>query len=109
MSAFPTKARGSATGRPIMVLLDALGERWTLRILWELRDGPLTFRELAESTGSLSPTLLNKRLKNLRDLDLVAHEGNGYFLTKSGVELGELMMPLSRWAERWAKRLRVPG
>ena len=105
MTCFPAKARGSKTGRPIMVLLDALGERWTLRILWELRARPLTFRELIESTGGLSPTLLNKRLKLLRDLDLVAHEGSGYFLTKQGVELGDLLVPLSHWAERWAKRL----
>ena len=33
--------RGSASGRPIMALLDLLGRRWALRILWELRDGPL--------------------------------------------------------------------
>ena len=32
--------RGSRTGRPIMALLDLLGRRWTLRIIWELRDGP---------------------------------------------------------------------
>ena len=107
MTRFPQKARGSRTGRPIMVLLDALGERWTLRILWELRAGPMTFRQLVDSTGGLSPTLLNKRLKKLRDLDLVAHEGSGYFLTSNGVELGDLMMPLSHWAERWAKRIRA--
>ena len=28
--------RGSRTGRRIMALLDLLGRRWTLRILWEL-------------------------------------------------------------------------
>lgn len=88
-----------------MVLLDALGERWTLRILWELRSGAHTFRGLAESTGGVSPTLLNKRLKRLRDLGLVTHDiGSGYALTKDGIELGELLIPLNRWAERWAKR-----
>jgi len=30
--------RGSRTGRPIMALLDLLGRRWVLRILWELRE-----------------------------------------------------------------------
>ena len=35
-----------ASGRPIMVALDALGRRGALRLLWELRDGPLTFRAL---------------------------------------------------------------
>jgi DNA-binding HxlR family transcriptional regulator len=38
--------RGSRSGRPIMVLLDLLGRRWSLRILWELRDNALTARAL---------------------------------------------------------------
>jgi len=28
---------GSRTGRPIMALLELLGRRWMLRIMWELR------------------------------------------------------------------------
>jgi DNA-binding HxlR family transcriptional regulator len=37
---------GSRSGRPIMALLDLLGRRMALRILWELScaDAPLTFR-----------------------------------------------------------------
>ena len=38
--------RGSRSGRPIMAALDLLGRRWALRILWELRAGPLTFRAI---------------------------------------------------------------
>ena len=38
--------RGSRSGRPIMALLDLLGRRWTLRVLWELRADALGFREL---------------------------------------------------------------
>ena len=30
--------RGSRTGRPVMALLDLLGRRWSLRIIWELRE-----------------------------------------------------------------------
>ena len=42
-----TAVRGSRTGRPIMALLDLLGRRWTLRIIWELReDRALTSRAL---------------------------------------------------------------
>jgi DNA-binding HxlR family transcriptional regulator len=32
------RVRGSRTGRPVMALLDLLGRRWTLRIVWELRE-----------------------------------------------------------------------
>ena len=45
--------RGSKSGRPIMVLLDLLGRRWTLRILWELREGALTSRALREACDAL--------------------------------------------------------
>ena len=63
--------RGSTTGRPIMVLFDILGQRWSLRILWELRQGPLTFRALRDACDGASPTVLNTRLKALRHLGLV--------------------------------------
>ena len=42
------RVRGSAAGRPIMALLDLLGRRMSLRILWELRDDRLTFRALQQ-------------------------------------------------------------
>ena len=36
--------RGSTTGRPLMAALDLLGQRWTLRVIWELRADALGFR-----------------------------------------------------------------
>ncbi|MDW4746786.1 winged helix-turn-helix transcriptional regulator, partial [Escherichia coli] len=59
--------RGSRTGRPIMALLDLLGRRWTLRILWELRDGALTSRALRTACDEASPTILQTRLTELRE------------------------------------------
>jgi DNA-binding HxlR family transcriptional regulator len=96
---------GSRTGRPIMALLDLLGRRWTLRILWELREGrKLTSRELRAACDEASPTVLQARLSELRAagfLDLAA-EG-GYSLTPLGQELCETFLPLHRFAERWRK------
>ena len=95
--------RGSSTGRPIMVLFDVLGQRWTLRILWELTAGPLPFRGLREHCDDVSPTVLNTRLRDLRQLQLVSHqEGEGYALTEKGRELGEKLLDLNQWADRWA-------
>lgn len=96
--------RGSRSGRPIMVLLDALGQRWTLRILWELTAGPLSFRDLRERCDQLSPTVLNGRLKLLREMALVEREeGAGYRLTPQGQELGARLLDLNHWAEHWAR------
>src|SRR6266566_657455 len=58
-SALPAKqpnVRASRSGRPIMALLDLLGRRWTLRILWELRAQPLTSRALRTACDEASPT-----------------------------------------------------
>ena len=97
------RVRGSRTGRPIMVLLDLLGRRWTLRIVWELREEPRRFRELQASIGA-SPTIINTRLSELREAKLVAlDESAGYRLTGLGQELLRLFLPLHHWSEKWAK------
>jgi DNA-binding HxlR family transcriptional regulator len=93
--------RGSRTGRPIMRLLDVLGRRWALRILWELRDERLTFRELRSRCDEVSPTSLNQRLKELRELKLIDHDDAGFGYTPWGRELGEQLLTLSEWASRW--------
>ena len=58
--------RGSTTGRPIMAALDLLGRRWALRILWELRDGPVGARALRERCDGMSSSVLYERLRRAR-------------------------------------------
>lgn len=87
-----------------MVLLDALGKRWALRVLWELRGAPLTFRALRDACDDASPSVLNERLAELRELGLLEAAEDGYTLTGDGRELGAMLVPLDRWATRWATR-----
>ena len=96
--------RGSRTGRPIMALLDLLGRRWSLRIIWELRDRSLTSRALRTACDEASPTILQTRLDELREAGFVELTGNGYRLTGLGRELTETFTPLHRFAERWSKQ-----
>lgn len=96
--------RGSRTGRPIMAALDLLGRRWALRVLWELRDGALTFRALQERCDGVSPSVLNTRLAELRDAGLMEAGEDGYALSESGRRLGSALAPLHAWAEDWARR-----
>ena len=97
--------RGSSTGRPIMALLDLLGRRWTLRILWELHQAPASFRELQSRCEGLSPSVLNTRLGELRDSRLLENGEQGYQLSPQGRELIEQCLPLAQWAEGWAASL----
>jgi len=96
--------RGSATGVPIMALLDLLGRPWTLRVIWELRDHTLTFRELQLRCGGISSSVLNQRLAELRAADVIDPASEGYQLTDEGRLLLELYPALQSWAERWAQR-----
>jgi DNA-binding HxlR family transcriptional regulator len=97
--------RGSRTGRPIMALLDLLGRRWTLRIMWELREGSLTSRALRTACDEASPTVMQARLSELREAGLIElAQGDGYGLTELGKELNQTFMPLQRFAERWSKQ-----
>ena len=85
-----------------MVVFDLLGRRGAMRILWELRGEPLTFRRLQDAAQT-NPALLNTRLAELREAGIVAHEG-GYRLTADGSALLVAMQPIGAWAERWGRR-----
>jgi DNA-binding HxlR family transcriptional regulator len=89
-----------------MALLDLLGRRWSLRVVWELRDGDgLTFRELQARCADVSSSMLNDRLRELRDAGVVAaRRGSGYALTADGRDLIDALQPLDAWAKRWARR-----
>ena len=88
-----------------MRLLDVLGKRWSLRILWELKGKRLTFRELRARCDDVSPTSLNNRLKDLREMQLIDLNESGFGYTRWGEELGEQLLSLNQWSENWSKSL----
>src|SRR6266481_6445118 len=86
--------RGSRTGRPMMVLLDLLGRRWALRVIWELReDRVLTFRDL-QAACAIAPSVLNTRISELAVHGILVHTGTGYALTSRGLTLLTRLLPL---------------
>lgn len=110
MTALPgSPVRGSTSGRPVMAALDLLGRRWSLRVLWELRDQSLTFRGLQTACGEVSPSVLQQRLKDLRSAALIGHDGSGYMLTDLARRLMPVLLALQDWAESWAKEIETAG
>jgi len=87
-----------------MALLDLLGRRAALRVLWELRAQPLTFRGLV-SAADTNPGVLNTRLAELREAGIVELAEDGYRLTREGRALLACIAPLDRWAKRWGRRV----
>lgn len=103
---------GTAVGRtaaqqPVHALLELLGQRWALRILWELRGDPLGFRPLQAACDDVSPSVLNQRLHELRRARLVARSAQGYTLTRYGLSLLCVLAPLKDWAGEWVREVRV--
>jgi len=87
-----------------MAALDLLGRRWTLRILWELRDGSLGARALRARCDDMSSSVLYERLADLRTAGLIVKVDDGkYALTPLGHQLGDAITPLQQWADRWSR------
>jgi len=95
--------RGSATGRPLMAALDLLGRRWALRVLWELREGPVGARDLRGRCDGMSSSVLYQRLRELQAAGLICRDTDDrYTLTGIGRSLSAAIAPLDKWARTWA-------
>ena len=82
-----------------MALLDLLGRRTCLRVLWELRAQRLSFRAL-QAAAQTNPSVLNTRLTELRAVGIVNLDADGYGLTAQGKDLIDALAPVTRWAQR---------
>lgn len=98
-SASPQKAE--RTVRPVMQVLDLLGRRWTLRLIWEVGLGEAGFVDLQHRSGT-SPTVLSKRLSELTAAGVLERHESGYGLTEQGRELRQVLLQLNDWAEKWS-------
>lgn len=81
-------------------LLDLLGRRWALRILWELRDGPLPYGELRTRCDEVSTSTLATRLSELEARGITTKTRDGWALTSAGAELGDELLKLNAWAKQ---------
>ena len=90
----------------MLALLDLLGRRWALRILWELRLAPASFQALQVRCDSMSTSVLSQRLGELRDAQLVEKDqGGSYCLTEPGTRLLARLDGMDEWTQEWARWL----
>ena len=82
-------------------LLDLLGRRWMLRVLWELRDGDRPYTDLRRACDEMSTSVLAARLRELEAAGLAARTADGWALTPAGRRLLEVLAPLDRFARDW--------
>ncbi len=93
-----------------MAALDLFGRRWNLRIVWELRQGPVGFRALQQRCDNMSSSVLRQRLGELVDARIVEQGPDAaYALTELGHGAYRALRPLARWSEDWASTVDTAG
>lgn len=92
---------------PIQALSRALGQRWTLQIIYHLRERR-RFCELQEKVSGINPATLSQRLKFLEEKGVLSRTQVSaapphveYALTEMGQELIPVLGALAVWARRW--------
>ncbi|MFI7346488.1 winged helix-turn-helix transcriptional regulator [Streptomyces sp. NPDC049936] len=87
------------------VVLDIVGDKWSLLVVRNLRDGPRRFTELKRAIDGISQRMLTVTLRSLeRDgiLTRTVHEVMpprvSYELTEMGFTLREATAPLLEWS-----------
>ena len=97
--------RETPTNATLALALDHFGRRWAMRVIWELRGEPLNFRALRAACGGISPSVMQARLHQLRELGLIELiPGLGYRHTAAGQQLFRVVAPLADWADKYLKR-----
>jgi DNA-binding HxlR family transcriptional regulator len=94
----------------MLALLELLGRRWALRILWELRAEPASFHALQVRCDSMSTSVLSQRLAELRKAQLVEKDqAGGYRLTEPGSQLLARLDGMDELTQEWSRRLGRPA
>jgi DNA-binding HxlR family transcriptional regulator len=96
-----------STPPSLLALLDLLGRRWALRILWELRVQSASFQALHRRCDLMSTSVLSQRLAELRDAQLIEKDPAGsYALTEAGSLLLGRLDGIDEWTQEWARTVR---
>jgi DNA-binding HxlR family transcriptional regulator len=95
-----------ALSEPLARVMTMLGKRWAGVVLSTLLQGPTYFSDLKRAIPGISDRILNERLLELAELDLVTRTviDNApvrvrYELTEHGAAMRPAIDELTRWAE----------
>ena len=88
------------------LVLDRIGDKWTVLVVLLLSDGPMRFSELRTQLGAVAPKVLTQTLRRIERDGLVTREIFAevpprveYTLTELGRSLTEPISVIGDWAE----------
>jgi DNA-binding HxlR family transcriptional regulator len=104
------RIESSSEERPCEVLSDGLlqriGDKWTIKVVATLAEGPMRYNQIFKSVGGISQRMLTLTLKNLERDGLVSRTMYptipprvDYALTERGKTLFEPLNALWMWVE----------
>lgn len=94
---------------PIAKASEIIGEKWTILLIRELLMGGSRFNEFRRGLGTISPTLLTRRLGDLEQRGMVikkkipGQKGYAYHPTESCRQLLPILVALGEWGMEWAR------
>jgi DNA-binding HxlR family transcriptional regulator len=104
----------SACGCPVAAFQKMISGKYKLRIVWDLKDGPLRYGEIrtgllrgADGTHEIAPRVLSRELKALTQSGLIGRKDYGvvppkveYRLTRKGRSFIPVISAIRKWGLR---------
>ncbi|MEU4544056.1 winged helix-turn-helix transcriptional regulator [Nonomuraea dietziae] len=92
---------------PTRLVLDRIGDKWSVLVLLSLADGPMRFTELRRRVGGVTPKVLTQTLRAMEYDGLLTRKVFAevpprvdYTLTDLGRSLHEPVAAVTLWAEQ---------
>jgi DNA-binding HxlR family transcriptional regulator len=109
----PRAAKGEGAC-PVMAFQKMIAGKYKLRIVWDLKEGPLRYSEIrsgllrgADGSGMIAPRVLSRELKALTEAGLIARKDFGvvppkveYRLTARGRSFVPVIATIRDWGHR---------
>jgi DNA-binding HxlR family transcriptional regulator len=118
LPAMKTKTqRGRRSGCPINVVLETVGDSWSLLIVRDLMfKEKKTFNEFQNAEEKIATNILSDRLQRLDHAGIVIKQSNLndarryiYRLTEKGIDLAPMLIEMFLWAARHEKTAASPA
>lgn len=96
---------------PIIAVLDILGQKWKLPIIWYLAENDTTrYNELKRKIKGITTTMLTKSLRELEEYNIIIRTQYNtippkveYSLAERGKALIPVLRGLNAWGEKYLK------
>src|SRR6476661_6742487 len=103
-----------ACGCPVAAFQKMISGKYKLRIVWDLKDGPLRYGEIrtgllrgSDGSAEITPRVLSRELKALTESGLIDRKDFGevppkveYRLTRKGKSFVPVVAAIREWGER---------